>query len=102
LAPVLSGNRRFFKVSDTSETVILIPLFQNQWVFEVFEIHQWFCPPFFFFGKPRADGSLILQYKQEPVVIIKLKYVPNTGQLDGWWMDGKKHFPFGFKFPSQP
>jgi hypothetical protein len=41
-----------------------------------------------------------LQYKQEPVVIIKLKYVPNTGQLDGWWMDGEKHFPFGFKFPS--
>jgi hypothetical protein len=55
---------------------------------------------FFLFGKPRADDSLILQYKQEPVVIIKLKYVANTGQLDGWWMDGEKHFPFGFKFPS--
>jgi hypothetical protein len=88
LAPVLSGHRRFFKVFDTSDTVILISLFQNQWVFEDFEIHSGSVLLFFFLGKPRADGSLILQYKQDPVVIIKLKYVPNTGQLDGWWMDG--------------
>jgi len=55
----------------------------NRWVFEVFEYTSG-SVLLFFFGKHRADGSLILQYKQEPAVIIKLKYVPNTGQLDGW------------------
>jgi hypothetical protein len=33
------------------------------WGFEVFEIHHWLYPPFFFFGKPKANGFLILQFK---------------------------------------